>query len=735
MLIFRMKPLPPSDPVEDPANRVFWRFLKMSWPIWALLILLILHLLNKPLPLARAMSQPAQTIEDTNGILLSIRAAPDGALRLPLVQPAPAKVREILTAFEDRWFDWHPGINPVALVRALIFNLSHKRKIGASTLSMQVARLLRPARRDLTNKLIEMGIALRLEWQLEKEEILSLWLNLTPYGGNVVGFRAAALLWFEKEPHELTDTEIAWLISLPKNPQASFSVHHANYVKVLRAMQKSSLITPGELTLALKERLPPRRRPVPLKIPHLSTQRLRNQTSLSLTVDLNLQKPAEQTARIMREAVIPFGGLHASLLLVRLSDFSVGAYVGSNDFYGFEGQNDGLLQFRSPGSILKPFAYALALEQGKLHPATQLADFPVGFDSWNPGSPNEAYFGLVSAATALRASLNIPAVAVAQSLENPDFHTWLKQTDSVSKLGSSTWHGLGLVLGSAGLNALEIARLYGILASEGKLRPLKLFRDQDQVGRHGGISPATATLIQDLLRRSSRPEVGGDVDWRSSSTDLAFKTGSSNHGRDVWVAAWSAEYLAVGWAGRFDGRKTSVPGSRETILAPVLNFLSQLTARKRMPDLPLSVTHEPVCQRLWHRPESTECEPTRLEPSLKIYQKAEHCEPPDTSLLKGLVRAGIPHQELCHENQDILLLEPLHQSIYFLNPLKKEAFVPVRCVSLGLDGPLSLYVNHKDVRQITQNQRIHLPLQAGVHQIECGQGLLISAQHTIRIQP
>lgn len=415
-----------SDPPVSFLSVLRHQSIRYGLVVIALLIPALLALDRQTPPvLDRARQTSALVLDGQNRILRSFTTA-QGTWRLP-TQPDgvdPLYLRMLL-AYEDRRFPSHPGVDPLAVVRATGQWLTHGRIVsGASTLTMQTARLLEPHPRTLTGKFGEMLRALQLEWRYGKEEILSFYLTLAPYGGNLEGVRAAALAWFGKEPVRLTAAEAALLVALPQSPSRWRPDRFPDRAraardKVLQRMEQVGVLTRQQMEEARQEPLPSRRRSLPFIAPHLAGRLLSAQpdTMLHRTfIDRGLQQNLETLARQQQSALEPYRSM--AVLVVANRDRRVLAYVGASDFFDARraGQVDMIRAIRSPGSTLKPLIYGFGFDDLLIHPETLIDDAPTRFGGYSPGNFHHTYAGQLTVREALQQSLNIPAVAVLEQV-------------------------------------------------------------------------------------------------------------------------------------------------------------------------------------------------------------------------------------------------------------------------------------------------------------------------------
>ena len=462
----------------------------------------------------------------------------------------------MLRVVEDQRFDRHPGIDPLAMTRALgQWIVSGHIRSGGSTLTMQLARLLEPKPRTLRSKIIEMIRALQLELHHTKAELLTAYLTLTPFGGNVEGIVAASWRYFGKLPTSLSPAQAALLVALPRSPERLRPDRHPEAAhtardRVLRKALTHGLLTPALYREALREPLPRTLHPFPRYAPHLAQHllhRFPRQSMIPTTLERPLQIQLESWAKLKGES-LPKGATFA-LLLVRNRDSAVLAWLGSHAMFSprTAGYIDMLRIPRSPGSTLKPFVYGMAFEQHRLHPNTRITDRQTRFGDYLPHNYSRTYTGEVTVAYALAHSLNIPAVKVLHAVGAPSF---------VARLGSVTGKlqlsgreaTLPVILGGLGIRPVQLAQLYVALANGGAARPIHTqpVASEPPASRRL-LSPEAARMVTAILRQIPPPE--GHIDPHDQ---IAFKTGTSYGYRDLWTAAYTREYTAIIWIGRPD---------------------------------------------------------------------------------------------------------------------------------------------------------------------------------------
>ncbi|KRB07220.1 penicillin-binding protein 1C [Lysobacter sp. Root690] len=521
-------------------------------------------------------SIPLSTVvRDREGRLLRLTLASDQRYRLwvPLKDISPQLVEAVMLQ-EDAWFRWHPGFNPISLVRGAWSTYgSGEARIGGSTLTMQLARLRwRLQTRDVRGKLVQIARALQLELFYSKDEILEAYLNFAPYGGNIEGVGAASLIYYRKPPDRVTLPESLALAVLPQAPSRRGKLaardDDAFYIGTGLEAARARLYArwrerhPEDLAEDALLNLPLRlhsARELPFRAPHLVDRVLAERAwhpqagpELKTTLDARLQRLLEERVRNHLQRERSRGLRNASAILIDTRDMGVRALVGSADYFdtSIQGQVNGSDAKRSPGSTLKPFIYALALDQGVLHPQTVLRDVPSAFGPYTPENFDGRFMGPVTATEALVRSRNIPAVSVAAQLKQPTFYDFLRQA-GVSRMASKDHYGLALVLGGGEVTMEELARMYAMLGNDGRLRPLRWREDDPQEEGARLLSAEASYITRDMLRQNPRPDAGSQS--ASRPLPVAWKTGTSWAFRDAWSAGIVGPYVLVVWLGNFDG--------------------------------------------------------------------------------------------------------------------------------------------------------------------------------------
>ncbi|MFN4147393.1 MAG: penicillin-binding protein 1C [Runella sp.] len=474
-------------------------------------------------------------------------------------------LRKTLLLKEDKYFYYHFGLNPVALVRAALRNLSSGRRTsGASTITMQVVRLLEPRPRTYWSKIIEAFRAVQLEWHFSKDEILQLYLNLLPYGSNIEGIKSAAMLYFGKPPALLSLAEITTLTIVPNRPSSLRLGQNNAFIqqerdKWLRRFEKAQLFDKETIADALHEPLVASRRAAPQQAPHLAV-RLKNEYPHTPLIRTTLMATRQaQTEHIVANYVQRLRALdihNAAVLVINNETMAVEAYIGSADFRNpyDGGQVDGIRAVRSPGSTLKPLLYALAFDKGLLTPASVLYDVPTNFGGFEPENFDRRFNGKVTTTFALANSLNIPAVKVLKDLTPKVLIQTLTKADFRAVKKQSQGLGLSMILGGCGVTLEELTRLFAAFAQEGQLRPLR-YLSKETASPKGIelITPESAYLITDILTQITRPDLPNNFDNTYHLPRIAWKTGTSYGKKDAWSIGYNRRYTVGVWVGNFSG--------------------------------------------------------------------------------------------------------------------------------------------------------------------------------------
>lgn len=580
--------------------------------IWALVLIVMLipaalWLADKCWPLPLTEAQVARVVVAEDGTPLWRFADADGVWRYPVALPdvSPYYLQALLT-FEDRWFYSHPGVNPLALVRATWQYLrAGKILSGGSTLSMQVARLIDPHPRTLTGKLRQVWRTMQLEWHFSKDQILEIYLNRAPFGGTLQGIGAASWTYLGKPPSQLTPAEAALLAALPQAPSRLRPDRYPLRAKAARDKVLSRLadyqVWSAEQVADIKQEdiwLAPRQ--VPQLAPLLARRVSRgNQREvIQTTVDAGLQRQLEDMAAGWRHQLPEKTSL--GLLVVENSTMNVRAYLGSVNFEDNSrfGHVDMVSAWRSPGSTLKPFLYAMALDDGLIHAESLLQDVPRRFGDYRPGNFDTGFHGPVSASEALVRSLNLPAVQLLESFGPKRFTANLRNGGLNLRFPPHSEPSLAVILGGTGARLDQLVAAYSAFARGGMAATLR-FEPQQSVQERRLFSAGAAWITRRIMAGEARP-LPDDI--LPAIVPLAWKTGTSYGYRDAWAIGINARYTLGIWVGRPDGTPVAGQFGYATAI-PILNQVNNLLmtrsqqAVQQLPrdPRPSSVSREEIC--------------------------------------------------------------------------------------------------------------------------------------------
>ncbi|UBX46018.1 peptidoglycan glycosyltransferase PbpC [Citrobacter werkmanii] len=554
-----------------------------------------------PLPLHEV--DPARVVVAHDGTPLWRFADADGIWRYPVtIDEVSPRYLQALINYEDRWFWKHPGVNPFSVLRAAWQDLSSGRVVsGGSTLTMQVARLLDPHPRTFGGKFRQLWRALQLEWHLSKRDILTLYLNRAPFGGTLQGVGAASWAYLGKSPAQLSYSDAALLAVLPQAPSRLRPDRwperaEAARNKVLERMAIQGIWSAKQVQESREEPVWLAPRQMPQLAPLFSRMMLGKSRSdkIVTTLDAGLQRQLEELAQNWKGRLPARSSL--AMIVVDHTDMSVRGWVGSvdmNDDSRF-GHVDMVNAIRSPGSVLKPFIYGLALDDGLIHPASLLQDVPRRTGDYRPGNFDSGFHGPVSMSEALVRSLNLPAVQVLEAYGPKRFAASLRNVGLPLYLPAGAAPNLSLILGGAGARLDDMVAAYSAFARHGKAGKLRL-QPADPLLERPLMSAGAAWIIRRIMADEAQPLPDNAL---SRVVPLAWKTGTSYGYRDAWAIGINARYVIGIWTGRPDG--TPVVGqfgfaSAVPLLNQVNNLLLSRGTNQPEDPRPESVSRGVVC--------------------------------------------------------------------------------------------------------------------------------------------
>lgn len=657
-----------------------------------------------PAPLGKDLTY-SKTVLGSDGELLRAYLAPDGRWRLPASRSdVDPRFLEALLAYEDKRFYEHSGVDPLAMVRAAYQLLTRGEIVsGGSTISMQVARLLEPRRkRSLYAKYRQMVRAVQLERALSKKEILSLYLTLAPYGGNLEGIRAASFAYFGKEPRRLTLGETALLVALPQSPEYRRPDRHPERARaardrVLDRISGDGIFSAEELEAAKAEPVPTARKPMPLGAPHAADDAkaaFADESIIRLTIRARLQRRLE---RLARDRAVALGdAMSVAIVVVEHESGRILSRVGTPDYFDADraGQVDLTQAVRSPGSTLKPFIYGLGFEDGLVHPQSLIEDRPIRFGDYAPENFDQTFQGTVTVRRALQLSLNVPAVALLDAVGPSRLLARLGEAGARLKLPAHETAGLALGLGGIGVTLTDLTALYAGLARQGTVVPLYEREADPRRPARRLMEPVAAWYVGDILRDAPPPPnaLGGRI---------AFKTGTSYGYRDAWAVGFDGRYTVGIWTGRPDG-------------APVLGLLGRTAAAPILFDVFARLTEQP--------------RPLRSAPEGVLTARTAQLPPP-------LRRFSGRHVAGAARAADLRIVFPPNGAALALQSGETD-IDPVAIKVVGGTAPLNILVDGMPLQSVRGADTVFFsPQGPGFVQLTVTDALGAADSVTVRLQP
>ncbi len=693
-------------------------------------------------------------LHDRNGQLLYpvLNSDDNWCFERPLDQISPKLIQATL-AVEDHRFDYHPGVDPIAVLRALYQNMRHGRTVsGASTLTMQVIKLRHGHQSSIKTKLYQQLQAIRLRLRASKEQILWSYLNNAPYGGNLIGCEAASRRYFGKPSNELNLDEAALLAGLPKAPSKYNPRLHLMQAKkrrdfVLVRMLQEDLITTQEYNEAKRKWINTTWRDFPKLSPHLAMQyrdKLNDSNKLVTTLDYSIQLKTEQ---IIQETVKRTWGQieNAAAIIIDSSNAEVLARVGSVDFANQEidGQFDICQAERSPGSTLKPLLFALAMKKNQLYPCEILLD-----DSWdqgiyNPENFDQSYQGLITAGSVLQTSRNVPCITVLERIGQQSFHSYLQSIKFSSLHRSAEHYGLGIIIGNCEVKLEELATAYAMLANLGEYRVLKYFKDQKTAPPFRSLSRGVCIKTYEMLEAPLQNDpLAANPDRISMAPRVCWKTGTSQGYRDAWTVMFNQQYTVAVWLGNNDGRASRLlVGSRSALpLARKLFTMLPRLNRAEWPGVQGDFQEVQICSRSG-LPASNWCPHTHVEHLPKsqflnrkcdIHYPAPNQSPSANAIIErwpaspqGWDLSNITSPYIAQSkssgaviSKELRILSPTDRSEFILTGEDNADRIQLK-TSLDKDGSIHWYYETKYLGEATVDNPMYLKLQSGSHAISC----------------
>ena len=619
-----------------------FKFLKFLALFLALLVAIFLILDQiYPLNLDALKKDEAKILLDKNGEIINMKLSSDGIWRFH-EQSFPNSLKQCVILFEDRYFYYHFGVNFASIFRAFFHNLRSDNRIGASTITMQVARMLEPGDRSYKNKIREIFRAFQLELHFSKDEILNLYLNLAPYGGNIEGAKAASFFYFGKELNELSYAQAALLSTIPKNPNKNRldRVSNINALKnrVIKMLYKANLIDLSAFKRAQAEPFKNIRIRAVVNAGDYANVAFKNQISRA-SLDLNLQK---DMLKILKDAMFSLkakNANNAAAVVIDNKKMSVVAFIGSHDERARDGKNSALNMKRNTGSTLKPFIYSLALDSGLITPSSQLIDTQIYVNEYVPKNFSNDFLGLVSAKDALNFSLNIPVINLDLKLKDNSLYELLEKVNLVDE--NKEFYGSSIVLGSAEMSLIDLAHLYTIYANGGVYMPLefagKNYKNEDK--NITLISPQSAYLTAKMMSEASRSYLKNAWQYAQNTPKIAFKTGTSANSRDLYAIGVDEDYTIAVWVGNFNAEKTDKLTGLNDVSKIVFDMFKLIAQKRNLSFMsePEGIEKVPTCLDAFSY---ETCKKTALDDRIVGVKLQDKCESLRGEELEFLIKNG-----------------------------------------------------------------------------------------------
>lgn len=617
----------------------FLKFLALSLALMVAIFLILDQIY--PLNLDALKKDEAKILLDKNGEIINMKLSSDGIWRFH-EQSFPNSLKQCVILFEDRYFYYHFGVNFASIFRAFFHNLRSDNRIGASTITMQVARMLEPSDRSYKNKIKEIFRAFQLELHFSKDEILNLYLNLAPYGGNIEGAKAASFFYFGKELNELSYAQAALLSTIPKNPNKNRldRVSNINALKnrVIKMLYKANLIDLSAFKRAQAEPFKNVRIRAVVNASDYANVAFKNQISKA-SLDLNLQK---DMLKILKDAMFLLkakNANNAASVVIDNKKMSVVAFIGSHDEHARDGKNSALNMKRNTGSTLKPFIYSLALDSGLITPNSKLIDTQIYLNEYVPKNFSNDFLGLVSAKDALNFSLNIPVINLDLKLKDNSLYELLEKVNLVDE--NKEFYGSSIVLGSAEMSLIDLAHLYTIYANGGVYRPLefagKNYKNEDK--NITLISPQSAYLTAKMMSEASRSYLKNAWQYAQNTPKIAFKTGTSANSRDLYAIGVDEDYTIAVWVGNFNAEKTDKLTGLNDVSKIVFDMFKLIAQKRNLSFMsePEGIEKVPTCLDAFSY---ETCKKTALDDRIVGVKLQDKCESLRGEELEFLIKNG-----------------------------------------------------------------------------------------------
>jgi len=727
-----------------------------------------------PLP-GRLQVPPSTEIRYRDGSPAYFFLSPDDKWRLPIaLKDVDRNYLKALLRFEDKRFYFHFGVDPLALCRAAYLNQSRGRIVsGGSTITMQLARILKPRPRTYSSKAIEALRALQLEIRMSKKQILAAYLQYLPFGRNIEGIESACYAFFGHSSQALSPFEIAYLLSIPQDPNPRFpstknlKLRRKALKETAARLEREKIFTPGVTRAIMQTPLPEAARPFPRNAPHSAFwlgRKFPEQTIITASLGKDLQQLVEKTLAAYRAECAAQGVYNAAVVVIDNKTSELLAAAGNFDFWDsqHQGQVIGFLAPRSPGSTLKPFIYAMAIDQAIALPSYLVPDLPTRFGGYQPKNYDDSFRGLVRLEDALAQSLNVPFINLLDKIKVEPFLSLLSDCGVTTLRKEPGYYGLSIAVGSIDLNLLELSNLYAMLAREGQYLDYQLTPSPEKQEARQVLSAPAGYLTRKALSIRDRPDFPTRREVAEIPPRIHWKTGTSSGHKDAWAIGSNPEFTVGVWLGNFDGTP-SIALTGAQLAGPVLFDLLDALSNRAYPgpayDLPPQGLAEiDVCAYSGfipnkHCPETRKALapiknlPTKTCPYHQNYQidvATGYYLPPGCRqgrawsektfvVLPATVRRWISDQQLlaprppsplpdCKFTIDQAppkIIAPQQNAVFFLvpglGPDKQE--IPLEAETGNRESELSWFVNGKLLAKAPAQERVWLKPEPGEQQI------------------
>lgn len=691
--------------------------------IGTVFIYFVFLILNAKYPLNLPQISYSKIIKSNDNSIASITLTQDGSFRLQH-DKLPKKLIKTTLFFEDKYFYDHNGINIFSLFRAFLHNITHKNRIGGSTISMQVIRMLYPKERNYKSKIIDIFQTLQLENKLSKDQILSLYFNIAPYGGNIYGIKAASLAYFNKEINNLSTAQIALLSTIPKNPNKN-RLDRSNNLnlrkkRALIPLLKAKIIDKNEYKRAIEENFIPKKYPLINIAPQYSQLVLANNKDkkiISSNLDKNIQKILHSTLNINAQNIAKKGVLNLSGIIIDNKKMSVVAYVGSHDQNAPQGQNAAHQMQRNVGSTLKPIIYSLALDNGLITPKTLLIDSKAFYENYAPQNYAKDINGLISASDALALSLNIPAIRLNEKLKENDLYSLLSK---IKQLKPKEYYGAGIALGTVEMNIVDLAHIYTAYANEGLLKELEFagikLRAENKFKNTKEIqlfSKQSAYLTSQMLLNSPAHTLIG-AQSHTNAPKISLKTGTSPEGKDLYAIGFDKAYTIAVWAGNFNANATDGATGLKDVSPIVFQIFNQLSINNLTEKIkqPKGLHQEQVCVDI---AESEKCKNIQTDWLIDGVKLKNKCELLRQDEIDYLASIGELESIKCDFSNHPPLITGVSKSIIATSNLSQ---IFIKCYSFNQKN-IWIQLDEQNWKKYKSAQPVELKILPGEHEIKC----------------